>query len=196
MEYTINGKTYDTNSIPNQRIKERFVCNNVSACVTDMVSDLIRYSLTYGEDEWVNGFDNIYYDSCLNCNGCSKEATEKDIPAIDEYCREKNLVYTPNDLKDWYVCEDCGEVYPREESEATLVEVLEYYIVSDFLGRRLRERGEVIMERPGGWIWGRQISGQAILLDSVISDICMEMEILEGQSHCWEKKGWEDAAIY
>ena len=64
-------------------------------------------------------------------------------------------------------------------------EILEYWIVSPWLGEKLREKGEPVLERWGGWIWGRTCSGQAILLDNVISEICYEMEILEGQQYEW-----------
>ena len=37
----------------------------------------------------------------------------------------------------------------------------------------------------GMTVWGRATTGQAILLDGVISEICSDMEILEGQANEW-----------
>jgi hypothetical protein len=55
-------------------------------------------------------------------------------------------------------------------------EIYEHWIVSDWLARRLEERGEVI-ERDfyGLTLWGRACTGQAILLDDVICAIYDEL---------------------
>jgi hypothetical protein len=55
-------------------------------------------------------------------------------------------------------------------------EIYEHWIVSDWLARRLEERGEVI-ERDfyGLTVWGRACTGQAILLDGVICSIYDEL---------------------
>lgn len=66
-------------------------------------------------------------------------------------------------------------------------EVYEHWVVSDWLARRLREKGETIGELFNLTIWGRQNSGQAILLDNVIAEIAAEMQILEGQQNDWSE---------
>jgi hypothetical protein len=55
-------------------------------------------------------------------------------------------------------------------------EIYEHWIVSDWLARRLEERGEVI-ERDfyGLTLWGRACTGQAILLDGVMCAIYDEL---------------------
>ena len=50
-------------------------------------------------------------------------------------------------------------------------EALEHWIVSDWLGKRLLEQGEMVIDFLGLTIWGRTTSGQAIYIDSVIEDI-------------------------
>ena len=50
-------------------------------------------------------------------------------------------------------------------------EALEHWIVSDWLGKRLLEQGEMVIDFMGLTIWGRTTSGQAICIDSVIEDI-------------------------
>jgi len=55
------------------------------------------------------------------------------------------------------------------------IEAYEFYVVSDYLARQLQERGQMIsFDIMGFTVWGRCTTGQAILLDSVISDICYE----------------------
>lgn len=60
---------------------------------------------------------------------------------------------------------------PEMEDEEDPAEALEHWIVTDWLARKLEERGEMVGEFMGLTIWGRTTSGQAILLDSVICDI-------------------------
>ena len=61
-------------------------------------------------------------------------------------------------------------------------EIYEYWLVSTWLAGKLIEKGECVNEDWHGLVvWGRQCTGQAILLDGVISEICNELEILEGQ---------------
>lgn len=57
--------------------------------------------------------------------------------------------------------------YPRE--------VYEYWLVSDWMGRYLKDRGYLVVDWMGLTVWGRQTTGQAILLDGVIRDICGEL---------------------
>jgi len=68
-----------------------------------------------------------------------------------------------------------------------LPEVFEWWGVSDWFAEKLKEQGQVVVEEYATALWGRQTTGQAILLDSVVSRICSDMEILEGQKNDWSK---------
>lgn len=72
-----------------------------------------------------------------------------------------------------------------DEAEEEQQEIYEWWIVSEFLHRKLKEYNEPILEWGNNYYWGRTTTGQAILLDSVISSIAEEMEILEGQKYSW-----------
>ena len=50
-------------------------------------------------------------------------------------------------------------------------EALEQWLVSDWLGNRLKEEGEMVVNFMNLTIWGRTTSGQAICIDAVIEDI-------------------------
>lgn len=50
-------------------------------------------------------------------------------------------------------------------------EALEFWIVSDYLAKKLSEKGELVTEIFDFHIWGRTTSGQAIVLDSVMQEI-------------------------
>ncbi|MBE9599878.1 hypothetical protein [Pedobacter sp. MC2016-24] len=65
-------------------------------------------------------------------------------------------------------------------------EVYEWWICSSWLSRRLQEYDQIIIIDGNNAYWGRCTTGQAILLDLVISRICADMEILEGQVNMWK----------
>ena len=50
-------------------------------------------------------------------------------------------------------------------------EVLEWRLVTPWLAERLREQGEIIIDKLGCRWWGRLTSGQAIYMDGVIQEI-------------------------
>lgn len=86
-------------------------------------------------------------------------------------------------------CPHCGKVYGEydyEELDHTQPEIYEWYAVSDWLGDKLGQHGEVVISTWGKSYWGRQSSGQRIILDSVIQQIAYDMGILEGQANSWE----------
>ena len=77
------------------------------------------------------------------------------------------------------------EIEP-EEIENEPQEVFEWWIVTEYLYRKLKEKGCVVLEWGNNHYWGRCTTGQAILLDGIVTDICREMEILEGQKNEWK----------
>ena len=46
----------------------------------------------------------------------------------------------------------------------------------------------VVIDTGSVAVWGRCTTGQAILLDGVITRICADMGILEGQEYAWSTK--------
>ena len=48
------------------------------------------------------------------------------------------------------------------------------------------DKREVVIDTYGKRYWGRQGTGQSIILDSVIEQIAYDLEILEGQPNSWE----------
>jgi hypothetical protein len=50
-------------------------------------------------------------------------------------------------------------------------DVCEWWFVDESLGERLEDKGEVAFRYGFEWMWGRQTSGQAVYMDSVIEKI-------------------------
>ena len=53
-------------------------------------------------------------------------------------------------------------------------EILEWWLVTPMFARSLKAKGEYILEALDCYWWGRATSGQAIFMDSVISDIAQQ----------------------
>ena len=51
-------------------------------------------------------------------------------------------------------------------------DVMEWWLVTPWLAERLKEQGEIIIDKLGCRWWGRLTSGQAIYMDGVIQEIC------------------------
>ena len=86
-------------------------------------------------------------------------------------------------------CKHCGKIYSEYDvgyMRDSIPEVVEWYVVSDWLGTKLRYYGEVVIDIWEKSYWGRQSTGQSIICDNVIEQIAYDLEILEGQTHSWE----------
>jgi DNA-directed RNA polymerase subunit RPC12/RpoP len=146
-------KHYDYDSIKN------FVQREVITNISDMAEHLFSWEGDkYANwDEW----ENLYITRCPECGEVVTEPEWEEVEAED----------APNG--EGYKCPHCSTLH-NEKPEAEIQEIYEYWIVSPWLGKRLRDKGEPVLERWGGWIWGRTGTGQVIALDSVISEICYE----------------------
>lgn len=203
MGYTINERKYDYDSMTNQNIKKEFVSRHVYVNVSSMVEYILSKSFedlhTPFSDEDIT---NYYLPICPECgeNHVFEEKTEVckccdcgEIFFIEpKYCPVCTDTWSENEnafdeLDVVYMCQHCGHIVEDiDELRTEPQEIYGWWMISDFLARKLKEKGECIIEGEG--IWGRTCCGQAILLDSVISEICYEMEILEDQKYSCEGK--------
>lgn len=194
-------KNIDYDSPINQKIKGKLVSREVYACISDMADHLFDYD---GEKyASFDEFSNMWLRRCPECGevDCYEEI---DLDEIDiEHAEDGFLCpicgcahedeedarlccWQPSNTNPVVKC-TCGHICYEDDMDEEPVEIYEYWIVSPWFGERLRNHGCVVLERWGGWIWGRQATGQAILLDNVVSEIAEEMKILDGQPYSWAK---------
>ena len=150
------------NSEVNQNIKRKFVDREVMACFSYEMDEILKAEIVSYDD-----IENLYEYSCPQCGEVIKEDGEGDFT-----CTVDNCDYTAPD----------SHMLDQEPQE-----IFEWWIVTEFLYNKLKDKGEPVLEWGNNYYWGRTTTGQAILLDSVISSICSDMEILEGQKHDWSK---------
>lgn len=95
------------------------------------------------------------------------------------YILEKGLVDYEDISNIYYTHEELNERYPGgygTDEESDVKEIYEWWLVSDWLLERLKEKGEPALETDFGSWWGRTCSGQAIYLDAVIEEIYDDLQ--------------------
>lgn len=161
----ITMKKIDCNSVVNQEIKGRFVAREVKTCFSYEMEAILRASSCGGTGAVdlpdYKDIENFYTNHCPECG--EDQSSNLDI------------------------CPDCEKAGRIVELENTPQEVFEWWIITEYLYKKLQAKGEPVLEWGNNYYWGRTCTGQAILLDGVISDICAEMEILAGQKYDWSK---------
>ena len=171
------------NSERNQEIKGALVNREVIYCVSPLV-----YELSKKAEEFPD-----YYDDLLSAHQGMPDYEEAAIEngwQLEEGHGDEEIVYRNSETGD---VSDDAETWEELCNEKGIdayeyaPEILEHWIVSDWLAARLEEHGErVLRDFFGMTVWGRTTSGQAILLDYIISEIAAEMGILEGQENEWK----------
>ena len=118
---------------------------------------------------------------------CQTSLVERTLNSSDE-------IFTWDDVGNYYmeVCRNCGEIAEycecdNQDIDTEPQDIMEWWLVTEWLYRKLGEKGEPILTDGQSYWWGRCATGQAILLDGVISEICSDMEILEGQRLEWKE---------
>lgn len=172
---------YDHNTPTNQDIKRRMIDREGFLCQSSLVSAILdKYDSDLFTWEDVNGGES--YSVELSSGWWEGNEAERD--AKIEALREE-LDHVEEDTHEFEKINDDIELL--ENADGTR-EIFEWWVCSSWMIKKLKERGEAILETDFGDWWGRQTTGQAILLDSCISQICFDMEILEYQANDWSKK--------
>ncbi len=164
----------DFDSIANQDIKGKFIRREVFGCFTAEVEYILS---RHDANDAPFTFDDVERIYTPYCRECGEDYTR--------FSKSKN----DNGISA-YTCEDCGHEYTEEEYsllDTQHQEIYEWWAVSGYLASKLASYGECIIDGPCVFYWGRCCTGQTILLDYIISKICEDMGILDGQPNSWAK---------
>ncbi len=178
-----NKATIDYNSNINQEIKQNFVNREVIYCVSALVFELAKKAEEFPEytEDLYGAFEGIP----------DYEEAAKDSGWIELTPRsEDRYNFYNNDTEETSNAENWQELCEEQDVDLTdyIPEIYEHWIVTDFLADKLEEQGhKVLRDFFGMTVWCRPTTGQSILLDHVIGEICADMEILEGQKYDWSK---------
>lgn len=109
---------------------------------------------------------------CGECNGTGHELCNKgDCQEDDCECTLEYPQGSHTALREslWSVT---GTVCSECDDGQIMVEIFEWWAVSKYLGAKLADRGEVVLE---GEYWGRQTTGQAVAMDAAVQEIAAEL---------------------
>lgn len=142
----------------NETIK-RIVNNDVLTCQSMLVDELLKKEVFSYDD-----IENMYIDNSDEIESLNNEITE--LEDIEEPTEEQEqLIETDNDKI---------EELEREQEEPQ--EAYEWWVVTDWLERKLRDNNEILLVTDYGTWWGRQTSGQSIELDYIIKKIAEDIQ--------------------
>jgi len=176
------------NNAVNQDIKRDFVSKHVYNRCNSFVEFVLNNSegdnvpFTWDDVENLNAYPE-YRGVHASFEGGSEQDKDDEISRLDELRSDAEDM-----ANDDIAIEIQNEIDELEEIELESKEVYEWWFVSQWLYEKLQALGYVVIDAPDGYIWGRCTTGQAILLDYVIGQICADMEILQGQANSWEPK--------
>lgn len=190
----------DYNSITNQHIKGLLIQREVYYCQTSVVEELLKdqpdtlselenfwyYRLDLSDGEFIGDYDDLQEKIAEAQENITKLEAERD--ELQEQEAQEDTAGKLDGLEASITAleDDLTEIMDEPDTEAS--EIFEWWLISDHMARKLKEKGQVIWEDYGCCWWGRQATGQAILLDHVISMIAEDMEILQGMPNSWEDR--------
>lgn len=124
--------------------------------------DLVK--LIVDRDVWCN-------QTCL-IGAMIENAFGAEKPLIDFYEEVVNLyINTEEEAKDM----GFESLEALQDSGEDQKEVFEWWLISDWLARRLEEIGAVILKSPYGTWWGREECGQSLVYDSNINAVAAKL---------------------
>ena len=172
----------DGSSTVNQKIKDEFVRKHVYCNVDQMVEYIISQDDYKNAPFTLEDINNYwlypeYSGQFADFGGGTQTDLNQEIERLEDVM-SKML----DDNDDYGVIED--EINELRDLEFEYQEVYEWWVVSSFLCEKLEALGHPVISDHN--IWGICTTGQAILLDYAITQICSDIGILEGQENSWE----------
>lgn len=146
-----------------QRLGDELVTREVRCCLSQLVSKF------ESDEEWREDLSSAIEESLQTEVELRTAALSAGAEPEDEH--EEAIVRDLGDECDVSAAQDDWIESRRDQREP-----LEYWAVSSWLGRKLSERGEVVLDDWYGLtVWCRQTSGQSIAIDYVIRQIVLEL---------------------
>ena len=179
--YTITTKAGNVIELTENEMQDRcgkFVENEVVYCISSLVEDLQEKELLNIED-----FENLTVDNDVEIEELQEkieelnsqlEELEEEIENDDtlDNCLIKDRVAVMNSLE-ISVQRLESQIEELEETNSEVKEIYEYWIVTKYFMNKLSEKGYCVCDSDYFPIWGRETTGQSILLDWIIKDMVM-----------------------
>jgi len=160
-----------------QRKVSDFVDREILTNVNELIQALLS-SEDFTNGEYSEELINVcsaqdYKEPALYAIGnASKSELKEYIEWFNDNGHEfKNKHELLNDFKKYDEISGLYDFCSEFDIEPYEHESLEFWVVSEYLGRQLINKGENVQEILGLTVWGRTCSGQSISMDNVVCDI-------------------------
>jgi hypothetical protein len=185
------------NSVANQEIKGEFVARHVYC----NVNSLVEYCLSKGYEDSdspvnIDSIENYssypeYRGEYADFDGGGENDINDEIDRLRDLQSDlyDQIEENPEKEEEIEAKRDKieEEISELSQLEMETQEIYEWWAVSEYLYEKLQEQGYPVVDTGSCKVWGRTTTGQAILLDGVITRICADMGILDGQENSWAK---------
>lgn len=190
----------DHNSSVNQEIKRKFVDREILSTAGSLVEYILSKDDREAPFSW-DDVENLYMYPEWNQNvlgenlyfpGGNEDDKENFQEEFNRLREESQELFDNEEIsenthdRNLEIIQNAEDDFNNLDTEPQ--EVFEWWIVTKWLYEKLQAKNEVVLTDGYMHYWGRGTTGQAILLDGIIGEICEEMEILEGQKYSWEDK--------
>lgn len=150
-----------------------FVSREIIYCVSSLIHTLNKEEKL--DEEYWNLLESIDWDEAeaeIKQNNCIVQE-EADLWGVydsdtDYYAVDLNYD-TKHQAIEEYFNEQNWDLYEYNR------EVYEHWLVSSYLGEKLKDKGETVKEFYGLTVWGRTTTGMAIAYDCVIKEIYQDL---------------------
>lgn len=206
---TIEQAKKDGNSSVNQTIKGKFVEREVLCNVNSLMEYSLRQSFENNDAPFTyDDIDNYYTPVEGQYKLIIDNDSEEDFDARIED-EQGDTLYTitkeiadkirlgdldpsnTNDVVTYLANNNIMSIdkllEENDDFETEASEIYEWYAITGWFAEKLKDKGHPVITGYHNY-WGRCTTGQAILLDYVITDICADMGILDGQENSWADK--------
>lgn len=156
-----------------QRIAENIVRSDVHYCVSSLIHTMAMSCHACDTTDDVGELCELAANLFAPLQDW--ESAARDAGWIENNDDAGNGYIDTNDGQKW-ACSDWEELCHEFDIDPYETEILEHWIVSEFLAKELEARGErVEFDFQGLIVWGRTVSGQAISMDAIIQDIAKDI---------------------
>ena len=134
-------------------MKRKLIEKIINVEILTLANELAEYHL-YNDEYLIDSVDNLYYE--FECSQRNTQCNEcENMGAVEE-----------NGL-----CIDCFD-----DSDIKHKEIFQWFIVSDWLYKKLNEQGEPVVEIKGVNFWGRCGCGYSLEDETCLKQIVKELE--------------------
>jgi hypothetical protein len=152
----------DRRAIRIEELAARYQRNEILCLDSSLVTDLMQLSGKFMDDD--GGILSEW--SADYVSNPTPDPSDWDIEECREWLEEHVM---GNDMPASDADEDEWRDAVREH--ATDAEIYEWYRVTDWLSRQLNKIGECVLDNAYGQWWGRQCTGQALIMDGTLQRI-------------------------